>query len=106
MRAMKLYKPRRATRLFDIKQVSTALYVQEQEVILAHFAHLLDGKTIELCDFSGWTEGIHRGFVSNALINKYSIIQGPKVIFVNLVMTTEDEKVLCFLIKVYRRSYM
>jgi hypothetical protein len=69
-------------------------------------AQEVDGKTIELCDFSGWTEGIHRGFVSNALINKYSIIQGPKVIFVNLVMTTEDEKVLCFLIKVYRRSYM
>jgi hypothetical protein len=64
-------------------------------------AQEVDGKTIE-----GWTEGIHRGFVSNALINKYSIIQGPKVIFVNLVMTTEDEKVLCFLIKVYRRSYM
>ena len=64
-------------------------------------AQEVDGKTIE-----GWTEGIHRGFVSNALINKYSIIQGPKVIFVNLVMTTEDEKVICFLIKVYRRSYM
>ena len=66
-------------------------------------AQEVDGKTIE-----GWTEGIHRGFVSNALINynNYSIIQGPKVIFVNLVMTTEDEKVLCFLIKVYRRSYM
>ena len=64
-------------------------------------AQEVDGKTIE-----GWTEGIHRGFVSNALINNYSIIQGPQVIFVNLVMTTEDEKVLCFLIKVYRRSYM
>jgi hypothetical protein len=48
----------------------------------------VDGSTVE-----SWDQGVHRGVLANVVITKYSVIIGPKVSFVNVAMTTTDQKV-------------
>jgi hypothetical protein len=60
-------------------------------------AQEVTGKTIE-----AWGDGTHRGFVANAVIANYSMIQGPKTVFLNANVITADETVYFYIIKVYK----
>ena len=48
----------------------------------------VDGSTVE-----SWDRGVHRGVLANVVITKYAVIIGPNVSFVNVAMTTTDQKV-------------
>ena len=48
----------------------------------------VNGKTIV-----GWGEGTHRGYVTKATFDQYSLIQGAKVVFLNAAVETADGEV-------------